>query len=132
MKIKKIFDLRTSGSGCQDYLLQSNGADTLILYNFTLNDKFVTGGFKFCHSLSFKRWNEMSTPVIYDDSYDCIVELIDSEWLAEIKTRRTKNKNDAVKMRHFAVYMSNIGLQEIIAEDVIEMEIIPGEMDFEL
>lgn len=135
MKIKRIFDLKTSGSGCLEHLLKTNGPDTVLLYNFILKDELATGGFKFRSGLSVRFWSESIAPVIYNGLCDCIVELIGSKWLEEEKKRTLKRvsyKERYKKMRHFAVYMSGFGLLEVLAHDVIEIETKPGKMNFDL
>ena len=55
------------------------------------------------------------TPRLYD-SYDRIVELVDSEWLKELKNI---NEEDYIywKPKHYIVYLDGFGMFQFIAQD---------------
>lgn len=66
--------------------------------------------------LCYKRSSARFTPKLYD-SYDKVVELLDSEWLHEIKLINNE-EFDYWKPRHFILYLDEIGMYEFIACEI--------------
>lgn len=66
--------------------------------------------------LCFKRTSARFTPKLYD-SYDKIVELIDSKWLKELQIIN-KEDYDYWNPKHFAFYLDGIGMYEFIASEI--------------
>lgn len=62
------------------------------------------------------------TPKLYD-SYDRIVELVDSEWLVELKNINKENFN-YWNPKHYIIYLDGVGMFQFIAQgyEVIENE----------
>ena len=79
----------------------------VIKFNSVLCNKHVTARF---------------TPILYD-SYDRIVELLDSEWLEELKNINKEYFN-YWNPKHYIIYLDGAGLFQFIAQgyEVIEHE----------
>lgn len=62
------------------------------------------------------------TPKLYD-SYDRVVELVDSEWLEELKGINEEDYN-YWKPKHYIMYLDGVGMFQFIAQgyEVIENE----------
>lgn len=54
-------------------------------------------------------------------SYDTIIEILDSEWKEEL-IRNNKEEYDYWKPKHYALYLDDVGLYQILARDVIVEE----------
>ena len=66
--------------------------------------------------LCYKRTSARFTPKLYD-SYDKVVEILDSDWLNEIKAINNEDY-DFWKPRHFILYLDEIGMYEFIACEI--------------
>lgn len=77
---------------------------------------------KFITVLCNKHTSVRFTPELYD-SYDRIVELVDSEWLAELKDVNKENFN-YWNPKHYIMYLDGVGMFQFIAQgyEVIEHE----------
>lgn len=77
---------------------------------------------KFISVLCNKHTSVRFTPELYD-SYDRIVELVDSEWLAELKDVNKENFN-YWNPKHYIMYLDGVGMFQFIAQgyEVIEHE----------
>ncbi|BCN32391.1 hypothetical protein [Anaeromicropila herbilytica] len=64
--------------------------------------------------LCFKQTSARFTPRLYD-SYDRIVELIDSEWLKELKQINEGDFN-YWKPKHYILYLDGIGMYQFIGQ----------------
>ena len=64
--------------------------------------------------LCIKKTSSRFTPILYD-SYDRIVELIDSEWLEELKEINEENFN-YWKPKHYILYLDGIGMYQFIGQ----------------
>lgn len=71
-----------------------------------------------CHKYTSTRFS----PKLYD-SYDKIVELIDSEWLEELRKINEEDFNHW-RPKHYLLYLDDVGLLQFIAQkfEVIENE----------
>lgn len=79
----------------------------VIMFNTVLCNKYTAARF---------------TPKLYD-SYDRVVELVDSEWLAELKNINKEYFN-YWKPSHYIIYLDGVGMFQFIAQgyEVIENE----------
>lgn len=79
----------------------------VIKFKFVLCNKYTTVRF---------------TPKLYD-SYDRIVELVDSEWLVELKNINKENFS-YWNPKHYIIYLDGVGMFQFIAQgyEVIENE----------
>ena len=66
--------------------------------------------------LCYKKTSARFTPNLYD-SYDKVVELLDSDWLNELKAINNEDYN-FWKPRHFVLYLDEIGMYEFIACEI--------------
>lgn len=75
---------------------------------------------KFNSVLCNKYTSARFTPKLYD-SYDRIVELVDSQWLVELKN---VNKEDFIywNPRHYIIYLDGVGMFQFIAQGYVVME----------
>lgn len=76
----------------------------------------------FISVLCIKQTSARFTPKLYE-AYDRIVELIDSEWLKELKGINEEDFN-YWKPKHFILYLDGIGMYQFIAQafEVIKNE----------
>lgn len=66
--------------------------------------------------LCYKKTSARFTPKLYD-SYDKIVELLDSDWLNELKAINNEYY-DFWKPKHFILFLDGIGMYEFIACEI--------------
>jgi hypothetical protein len=59
------------------------------------------------------------------DAYDCLVEIVDSEWVEEFK-KINKKIADYWNIKHYAIFLKSYGLYEFIASDYTILETKEG------
>lgn len=77
------------------------------------NEKTIT--VTFVSVLCMKKTSVRFTPELYD-SYDKVVELIDSDWLNELK-KINENEFGYWKPKHYVLYLGGEGMYQFIAQD---------------
>lgn len=77
---------------------------------------------QFTSVLCYKYTSERFTPKLYN-SYDKIVELMDSEWLDELK-KLNKEDFNYWNPKHYVLYLDGVGMFQFVAQsyEVIEYE----------
>lgn len=65
---------------------------------------------------AFRFSGETLTQELIGGSYDTLCIVSNSHWLNELKSR-DKRLSDLFDLRHYLIYMSNVGGFEIIAEN---------------
>ncbi|CAN5424196.1 hypothetical protein BH10ACT7_BH10ACT7_18640 [soil metagenome] len=91
---------------------------------FTLVQRFNRQNIKFCSTIEFSKvraYRERAGAYCTDwhtAGHDKVIEVIDSEWVAELKALAQPATRDAWAMRHFLAYLDGEGAIEVIAEDV--------------
>lgn len=119
--VNKLMDLPISGSGCLWATFSYREMDATVEFGYTdmHTDESCIGSLFFPYVITFRFWDEPHMPSnFYEESYDSVAEVSNSEWLAEIE--RTEPKciyNKLWRRRHFAVLLSNCGFFELIADD---------------
>ena len=84
------------------------------------------GCFSFDHPATYRYTAERCCiPWQIDDSYDSLVEVVDSEWVNEVRARMHSVNREAFPMHHYMIYFDSVGCFEFIAagwhytEDVV-------------
>ena len=61
-------------------------------------------------------------------AYDCLIEIIDSVWVAQLK-ELNKEKADYWNIKHYAIFLDSNGLYEFIARDYKILETKEGSIN---
>ena len=107
----------------EDPIVESRGIDMGIeLIGADEEDRLRKIIIKFNSVICNKHTSARFTPKLYD-SYDKVVELVDSEWLAELKDINEEDFN-YWKPKHYIIYLDGVGMYQFIAQgyEVIEHE----------
>ena len=90
----------------------------------TLVQRFFRQDFKFCSTIEFSRvraYRERAgvyCTAWHTAGYDKVVEVLDSEWVAELQANAEPRVREAFTMRHFLAYLEGAGAIEVVAADV--------------
>lgn len=114
MTIRKIIDLPISGVGCGFIDIRSNGAELRV----GISDGQIPAGTIFFDDVTaFRFRDEMHSLGYADGSYDTVVEIVDSEWVRELREIEPEQILGTVEgSRHFAVLLSSNGYLEVVAK----------------
>jgi hypothetical protein len=123
MTLIKILDLSTSGVGCLDANVQHSGGDLRVEYGYETEESTWTGAIRFENVGAFRYANERHAKAFPSEAYDAVVEIPDSDWMKGLLAERPVDLQWPFERRHFAVFLSNCGYLEVIAERV---EALPG------
>lgn len=110
-------DLGDNGTGCGDTLLIAREFDVDLYYEFRSSTlKAMVGKVRFETVIAFKFTDEMHGMGSRAGSYDTLVEVKDSSWVAELTAVEPSNlRLSARGMHHYAVFITNNGLFEFMA-----------------
>jgi hypothetical protein len=84
------------------------------------NDQLVgvfRSGLLFSHVRAFRHSaTYQSTPLQVKQSYDKLVEIAHSEWVAELKSNTPTSFRDQLNMHHYMIFLDSSGCYEVVAE----------------
>lgn len=106
--------------------LESGGpylcADTL-RYEYFRGDELVRSGLRFAKISAIRRRSERtSTPAHIEGNYDTLVEVDNSQWLAEVLAESSAAwRQDLSKQHHYMIYLDGLGCLEVLAESWIAL-----------
>lgn len=115
-KYKILTELPIGVEGCDKIYIKTNGVflDAVFLYA-DKSDRPTKGTVHFSLLTSFRYTTEYSSHGFFEESYDSLCEIFDSDWVREFEER------DLLRLtspkRHFAVFFSDCGFLEVIAKD---------------
>jgi hypothetical protein len=59
-----------------------------------------------------RRWHR-------DDAYDTLCEILESDWVAELRSDAVQEWRDRWVMHHFIIYLDSFGCLEVVAESAL-------------
>lgn len=120
METKVIHQLPVSGSGSLTAQILSKRTDLFLRVEYEDEDGEARSSLvRFKHAQLFRFENEMHSSVYPEEAYDAVVEVIQSDWSAEVERyEREKNRHSPWAKRHFCIFVSNKGQLNVIAESV--------------
>jgi len=116
MDVKTVSKLPIPGSGCGDIQFCYKSLDGVLEFEFRKNGDDWIGGIHFESVVAFRFRDEYRSLGFVGGSYDALVEIEHSDWIAELKKGEPKGKMGLENARHFAVFLSSNGYFEIIAK----------------
>lgn len=131
MNTKVLFELPIGNAGCGHIRFVSDGVMLAVHYEFTSEQRQQFGGLLFDDVNAFRFADEQhgaGTP----DTYDDVVEVVDSLWLQSMIESEPERILGSVKQKHhFATFLSNNGYLEVIASEVSQIDPIECEFSTE-
>ena len=88
----------------------------IIIKGYDENDVICETEIKFISVIDFKQTSARFTPKLYG-SYDKVVEVIDSEWLEELK-KINEEDFSYWKPKHYILYLDGFGMYQFIAQSL--------------
>jgi len=119
MEAIKVLDLPIGGAGCGDIQIASDGDSLTLTYQYFSGGQSHSRALQFDDVDAFRFHDEMRSRGFCPGSYDTVVEIRDSEWLAELIEKEPEQILGTTRgKRHFAVLLSNNGYLEVVATEV--------------
>lgn len=119
MKSQKVLDLPIGGAGCGEIGISSDGTSVAVRYEYLDGGHSVVKTLRFDDVVAFRFHDEMHSRGFCPESYDAVVEIGRSEWLAELIGKEPEQILGSAKgKRHFAVLFSSNGYLEVIGAEV--------------
>lgn len=115
MKSKNVHRLSVGGAGCGDVRICSIGTSLRVEYEYRQDKQDLIGVLEFEDMIAFRFREEMYSAGFLEASYDAVLTVERSSWLKELAKIRPSGLRK-VKRHHFALYLSNLGYLEVIAE----------------
>lgn len=121
MQKHKLFELPVAAAVLSDSPhVCTDGSDLLITVRFEDGEASVNGRIRFVKQRAFRKRSEIyCTPWHVIDNFYAVCEIINSEWVAELRVACVPEWRDRWVMRHFMIYLDDIGCTEVIAESVL-------------
>jgi len=114
---KIIHDLPIGGAGCGPVDFRTEGLNFIV----TIHDVGRSGQSKiditFEGFTAFRFRAELYSKDFLPGSYDCVCEILESDWVAQMIRDRPKGL-PYLDMRHFAVLLSDTGYLEVACENL--------------
>lgn len=130
MQAKVLWKIPVPSTALQGEQLLCTGADALLRFDYydpMKNGAMYTAGIFFDTVVGFKHDSEGFAATLMD-AYDQLVEVVDSDWLAEY--RKTNSRiADLFQIKHFAIFLKSCGLYEFIAKSYAIQEVSEGGLD---
>jgi hypothetical protein len=121
-KAKVLSDLDIGGSGCGNVLIKCSG---VLLAEYKVGFEMI-GAIRFNDVVSYRFRKEYFSSGYCPGSYDSLVEVLDSDWLPELKKIQPKGFKDMDEKRHYAVFFSSNGYLEVVAAEAIVLPVVVG------
>jgi hypothetical protein len=119
--VHKLLDLPVPGQGAlwARFAYDDVSACVEFRYSDPKKEHAQLGKIRFTHVISFRFGDEMHSRGFYSESYESLAEVVDSEWLSELSATEPRGllTTELWERHHFAVFLSNCGFFEVIAED---------------
>lgn len=112
-----ISDLLIPNSGCGDVALSFDGARLSVRYEIRRSGRDQLGQVTFTGVRAFRFREEMLSGGFEKGSYDTLVLLPDSTWIAELESCGSSDGRLSTT-KHYAVLFSSNGYLEVAADDV--------------
>jgi hypothetical protein len=73
-------------------------------------------GLRFDRVRAYRHRAESHCTVAHIEAYDALMEVEDSEWVAELLEAMPADMRDDFEMHHFMIYLDSSGCYEVVAE----------------
>lgn len=94
------------------------GGDSELRCTYERNGSMYTGGLRFRRVRAYRFRDESHcTSWHVEDAYDTLVEVEQSDWIAELLAAEPSESGVQWNVRHFLIYVDAAGAYEIAAED---------------
>ena len=116
MTVRKVIDLPISGVGCGFIDIRSDGVQLSVGIS---DGQIPAGTVLFDDVTAFRFRDEMHSRGFVGESYDTVVEVIDSDWVRELlEIEPEQILGSAEGSHHFVVLLSSNGYLEVVAKTV--------------
>lgn len=116
MKAKKLIDLGLPPTGAEDVIITADGAGILITFSNDKNSIYKVRNIIFVVATAYRFRDEMHSLGRVDESYESLAEIMESDWIKEIKEIEPP-LNYIFRKRHFALFLIDYGYYEIISSN---------------
>lgn len=125
MKKQKLLVLPfASTSLISDPSLRTDGGDLLLLMDFDDDGQSHPACLRFVKQRAFRKRSESyCTGWHVVDVFDTVCEVLESDWVSELRAASALEWRDHWVMRHFMIYLDSFGCVEVVAEVVLLDEI---------
>ena len=118
MKAKRFVELPVPGSGYGDIRILFNENDILAEFEYRLTGVDWIGCIHFSNVVAFRFRDELRSAGFCLESYGAVVQMEESDWISQLKHGEPPNKKFLDTGKHYAVFFSNNGYFEVIAEGI--------------
>lgn len=121
MKKQKLLVLPfASTSVTSDPSLCTTGGDLLLSMDFDDDGKTHPACLRFVKQRAFRKRSESyCTGWHVVDVFDTVCEILESDWVSELRAASAPEWRDQWVMRHFMIYLDGFGCVEVVAESAL-------------
>jgi hypothetical protein len=115
LKVLELPSASTAAIG--DAELRTDGGDLLLLLDFEDSGQRRSARLRFVKQRAFRKRSEAyCTSWHVKDTFDTVCEVIESDWVQELRSAAQPQWRDRWVMRHFIIYVDSFGCLEVVAE----------------
>jgi hypothetical protein len=112
----RLAEISIPSTQIEDCRLQDFDGSLTIRYTYYVDDVLCESGIDFDWSRAYRYRAESHCSVWYIDAYDTVVEVKNSEWVAELLEATPKEWRDRFEMHHYMIYLDSAGCFEVVAK----------------
>jgi hypothetical protein len=116
-KFTAALDLPLEEGSCDTVDFRTERLNFLVTIRYTNSKGSVVFGIAFEGFTAFRFRDEMHSRGFLKESYNCVCEILESDWIAELVRDRPTGKRYS-DMKHFAVLFSDFGYLEVACEEL--------------
>ncbi|HVK37689.1 MAG TPA: hypothetical protein VNA88_04200 [Candidatus Kapabacteria bacterium] len=103
------------------------GAAPALRYSFADRGSIVSSGIQFASVKALRKRSEnLCTAWHIDEVYDALVEIEDSEWMAELRADADGYPEFLDGMHHYMIYLDSVGCFEVVAGGARAIRPVPA------
>jgi hypothetical protein len=102
----------------EDVTFSCDGNIAELRCTYERDGSLIAGGLRFRTVRAYRFSSEgHCTPWHVEDAYDELVEVLPSDWVAELLAADTTNTSGRRALRHFLIFIDGSGAYEVVAEE---------------
>jgi hypothetical protein len=122
-------EISVPSTDIRDVIFEDGQGGVRLRFTFWREDELIEEGIRFDRVRAHRHRAESHCTVWHIDAYDTLVEVRDSEWVAELREAMPEDMRGLFEMHHYMIYLDSEGCYEVVAKswEFLPETVIAGE-----